>query len=46
MIILNGDLFTLMGVDGTSEMNQDFLGKSRVQINFLWVIWKRMKDRI
>lgn len=38
MIILNGDLFTLMRVDGTSEMNQDFLDESLVQINFLWVI--------
>lgn len=46
MIILNGDLFTLMEVDETSEMKKVFLDESLVQINILWVIWKRIKDRI
>lgn len=46
MIILNGDLFILMGVDGTFEMNKDFLDEPLVQINFLQVIWKKIKDRV
>lgn len=34
MITLNRDLFILMRVDGTSEMNKGFLYESLVQMNF------------